>query len=741
MSWPNGVDPWYLANTTDNNARRVYYNITGTPTQVCDGTAASWPTMQSTIQNRLAVASPIWMDLIAQVNGNNLNLTAKCVTSQSITGNYVIQMVLMERYKFLVSPNGMNDHYHPMVKMAPTASGQTFSAPTPGDTITYNASFTLSPSWSITNLDIAAFVQNNSNHEVLQSRCEQIPVNFPGLVYQSNTLTDNGNNDGRAEPGETASMYITLANGQFFQTATNVVGTLSTTDPSLTVTTPTVNFPSINPGGTGTNVNPFVFMVSTTAQPHLATLHLSVVADPGQTPYSTDFQIYIGWPQVYLMDDDGMGIFEDYYEPILDSLGITYEHHDVNLQGIPDTTHIGSYDNMVWFTGFVSTNVLNAQKQSLIQYYLSMGGHLFINGQNIAQYLNTSAPTFLQNTLHAGFSISNTQIRLLSGVAGNPVGDGLNLDINAGGSGSGSATHPDGISVLAPAQEAFIYQASAYRGGLTYIGPNNEKLVYFSFPFEAISGQNSTANHYQMMSAIMDWFGVSPPPPPAALDVTLTPVNPPITVPANGGSFQFNAAVMRVLGPQAPFYGWARMKYPDGTYSNPTLGPVQINPPVGVSVSRLRIQNIPASHPAGVTTYLGYANTTVTYPAIDSSFFTFTKLATADDGPWVNNNNCFGEPFPGEIMTSTPSDFGLVNVSPNPFNPATAISYQLSVLSHISLKVYDTAGRVVAELVNGMQESGSHQVTFDGSGLASGLYFVQLQTGDFSATQKMILLK
>jgi hypothetical protein len=230
--------------------------------------------------------------------------------------------------------------------------------------------------------------------------------------------------------------------------------------------------------------------------------------------------------------------------------------------------------------------------------------------------------------------------------------------------------------------------------------------------------------------------------PPPTLDVTLTPVNPPLTVPANGGSFQFNASVLNNGPTQAPFAAWARMKYPDGTYTAPTLGPVTINPPVSVTITRLRNQNVPGSYPPGLYTYVGYANPSFGYPAVDSSSFTFTKLTTADGGPEMTNAFCSGELFPGEQPQAAflPSGFDL-KVNPNPFNPSAAISYQLSAISHVSVKVYDTAGRLVTTLADGWQEAGSHQVTFDGSRLSSGLYFVKMQAGDFSGVQKLILLK
>jgi hypothetical protein len=225
------------------------------------------------------------------------------------------------------------------------------------------------------------------------------------------------------------------------------------------------------------------------------------------------------------------------------------------------------------------------------------------------------------------------------------------------------------------------------------------------------------------------------------LEVNLAPINPPIVIPANGGTFSFNVFVERTIGPQAPYVVWARIKNPNGTYTAPTLGPVTINTPVGVTITRQRSQTVPGSWAAGLYTYLGYANTTFSYPAVDSSSFTWTKSATAGGGPFVSEAICDGEPFPGEMTVSQPVNFALMCALPNPFNPTTTISYELRAAGHVSLKVYDTAGRLVATLVDGWREAGTHRATFDGSNLASGIYLAKLEAGSNTATQKLVLMK
>jgi hypothetical protein len=226
------------------------------------------------------------------------------------------------------------------------------------------------------------------------------------------------------------------------------------------------------------------------------------------------------------------------------------------------------------------------------------------------------------------------------------------------------------------------------------------------------------------------------------LTVIMTPINPPIQIPANGGSFQFICTVQRTLPPQSPFFGWARIREPGGIAST-VLGPVQINPPVGISVSRQRTQMVPSSWIAGLYWYIGYVNPTVSYPTVDADSFQWTKLATGDGGPMIWEAANYGEEFPYQVGAdeAVAHEFALIGAAPNPFNPATTISFTLPEASQVMLSVFDVNGRQVATLVNGHREAGPHQVTFDGSALASGMYIYTLTAGSHSATGKMMLVK
>ena len=78
---------------------------------------------------------------------------------------------------------------------------------------------------------------------------------------------------------------------------------------------------------------------------------------------------------------------------------------------------------------------------------------------------------------------------------------------------------------------------------------------------------------------------------------------------------------------------------------------------------------------------------------------------------------------------------------PNPFNPATVITYSLPRSGYVSLKVYNSVGEEIATLVNNINEAGSHKIEFDASRLSSGVYYYSLESGNFSQTNKMILMK
>jgi hypothetical protein len=91
--------------------------------------------------------------------------------------------------------------------------------------------------------------------------------------------------------------------------------------------------------------------------------------------------------------------------------------------------------------------------------------------------------------------------------------------------------------------------------------------------------------------------------------------------------------------------------------------------------------------------------------------------------------------------TDVTGKFNLEQNYPNPFNPSTVIRYTVPARLHVTISVFNTLGQQVATLVNGFKEAGYHELRFDASGLASGVYFYRLRAGEYLATKRLLLIQ
>jgi hypothetical protein len=94
-----------------------------------------------------------------------------------------------------------------------------------------------------------------------------------------------------------------------------------------------------------------------------------------------------------------------------------------------------------------------------------------------------------------------------------------------------------------------------------------------------------------------------------------------------------------------------------------------------------------------------------------------------------------------QLTSEIPLRFSLEQNYPNPFNPATEIGMRIAKGGFVSLKVFDVLGRQVATLVNQVKHPGTYTVTWDASGVATGVYFYRLHAGSFVDVKKMLLVR
>ena len=108
----------------------------------------------------------------------------------------------------------------------------------------------------------------------------------------------------------------------------------------------------------------------------------------------------------------------------------------------------------------------------------------------------------------------------------------------------------------------------------------------------------------------------------------------------------------------------------------------------------------------------------------------------------IYSNDYSGEPTVGNgVEQLGPTKFTLQQNYPNPFNPVTQIKYELDRAGEVLLELFDIRGAKIKTLVNEQRPSGSHQYTFDGSQMSSGVYFYSMTTNGKSKTRKLVLMK
>jgi len=225
----------------------------------------------------------------------------------------------------------------------------------------------------------------------------------------------------------------------------------------------------------------------------------------------------------------------------------------------------------------------------------------------------------------------------------------------------------------------------------------------------------------------------------AYVSATLTPHNPPIVVPASGGSFVFDAEVSASLLYSGAVDIWIIITLPDSSQM-PVLQRENIPFTGGASIIREDLaQSIPSTAPAGNYLYHLLVRDHDTWQQLSAAVFPFQKLA--GEGIASNGGHWTLEGWDPALKPGPAPEYTLHSAYPNPFNPATVIQFLVVTAGYTKVQVYDPAGRLVRTLAEGWREAGHQGVPFDGSNLVSGIYFYRIESPGQSITGKMLLVK
>jgi uncharacterized repeat protein (TIGR01451 family) len=617
-----------------------------------------------------------------------------------------------------------------------------------GATATVNSAFTFQAAPNVPDEHGCNFtLRANSGLTVWESYFVCV-AHAPVAQYTSHTVSDPppGNNNGNLDPGETATFAITVTN-EGSASVGNLIMTMTENDPYIVASSTPANLGTLLAGGSATG-SISVQALSSCPQEYVALLTLNFVGAGGYAGTDT-FSVTVGDILYAPTGPDGYGYaaYDPYDAPELpvyqwveisaDSGGlgtmVPFTLDDQTFQfGLPFTFQYygADYDSFTIATnGWIAMGIVTQED------YNNSGIPNSDGPENmIAPYWEDLSPQrtnsgkvwqWFDATNHR-LVIEYNHIEQFS-----PTGSFETFEVILFDPAYYSTLSGDG-------RIKFQYKdmSTAAQGEGTVGIENAAETIGLQYLFD---GDYDLHAH-----PIVDGFAVmfTTPTQAANLTVTLTPYGTPIVIPANGGSFSYNIAAANPGTSQVIADIWCDITLPNGHLTGPTLGPVTLTFAPGYSINRDRSQNIPRTAPPGNYTYHGYVGD---YPSTiyDQDSFPFTK-STTGDGPgvddWANTGESFDD-LPDMVQAVIPEVYSLEQNHPNPFNPVTTISFGLPDAGMVKLAVYDLLGRQVAELVNGYRPAGQHEISFDAGNLSSGIYVYRLEAGNFSGTQKMVLMK
>ena len=598
----------------------------------------------------------------------------------------------------------------------------------------------------------AALVKNHypeaSNHEIVMKlatgadNIDSINPDKAGLmgygrlnVYQALTTTaqpapnlqltpiisdELGNDDQVIDAGETIWLTLRLENRFMGGPATNVAAGLTVDDYAITLQDAELDIGDIEPLDTLTiQDDPFVFTVEATSIPHRAVFTVTLAGDYDYQDTLT-LALTIGKASILLVDDDdGANNVEQYYFESLDSLGMPYVYWSHMDRRSP--TDLSQYGTLIWLCEWSFPSLI-ASDRAAIGAFLDGGGKLFLSGQDIGwdmcdsgsdlnEYYDSGgdSKSWYETYLHSSYladdaTPNNEPSILVTGIAGNPIGDGLSFEISQPGR-SADYQFPSIIDTL-PGAEAVFQYATGEIGAALWSGTS--RVVYFAYGYEAIT---DPATRLAVMDRTLKWlndFSIEHEPLTNTRDTTTARV---VTVQVQTTTATVDSmAIYWSLDGDVPFNIEAMTITDTGTY----------------------VGTIPAQPNDTEVHYFVFAM------ADDGFFQTSPPGAPLAAHTYIHSDTVLAVAEPADGL---PRRYALKQNYPNPFNPTTVIEYHLPGANEVTLDIYNLRGQVVKRLVDGEQPAGVHTVTFDAGGLASGIYFYRLQTAGFTRTRKMLILK
>ncbi len=192
VSWPAGNDPFYTANSAENDARRSYYGVNSVPCVYCDGEKVNFQTsyytdLKTEVDARLAIPSKLKIDVTGSLGTGTGSIDVHIEALDTISAsNLRARILILESNISYNAPNGETNHRFTVRDMVDNANGVSVSLSNQGDTADISKNFNIGGSWKEEEMTAVVFVQSDTTKEVLQSK-----VHFFGLNAAPVITIDN----------------------------------------------------------------------------------------------------------------------------------------------------------------------------------------------------------------------------------------------------------------------------------------------------------------------------------------------------------------------------------------------------------------------------------------------------------------------------------------------------------------------------------------------------------------------
>ena len=325
---------------------------------------------------------------------------------------------------------------------------------------------------------------------------QDLPLQPPPakILVKAYSLNDSlfGNGNQLIESGERIALTVTLSNGSLGGSPQASFQVRPLDSVSVDFETRSVIMP-VPPDSDFALAQPFVFRAPGQDQVKILRLLFSYSGENVLAGQDT-FLVFIGrYPILLVDDDDGENNVEGYYETPLKKWRLPFSYWDHVHFGSPSAHLLQQFPVVIWFCEWAFPS-LTRQDQAALAAYLTGGGNLFISGQDIGWDLadpgsddfSESSVLFYENVLRARYIADDAGETQVTGVPGDPIGEGLAFSIYQPGR-STDQQFPDVIEPLDSARAVWNYTNGKGDGGLRYRG--EYRLVYFGFGLEAINNR------------------------------------------------------------------------------------------------------------------------------------------------------------------------------------------------------------------------------------------------------------